>query len=96
MNPAIIARMRSVALTGTHVDGSSLQTEFICKRAGIFVEYCAEPLENDGSPLSPMFKGLKRAMAGEYGRELSIKVFAGKRRLIELGFRQRGAAGFGR
>ena len=34
-------------------------------------------------------------MAGEYSRELSAKVFAGQCRLIELGFRQGGPAGFG-
>lgn len=36
-----------------------------------------------------------RAMAGEYSRELSAKVFAGQCRLIELGFRQGGPAGYG-
>lgn len=30
---------------------------------------------------------LKRRMAGEYSCELSIKVFTGQRRLIELGYR---------
>jgi hypothetical protein len=34
-------------------------------------------------------------MAGEYSRELSVKVFAGQCRLIELGFRQGGLAGYG-
>jgi hypothetical protein len=34
-------------------------------------------------------------MAGEYSRELSVKVFAGQCRLIEHGFRQGGPAGFG-
>jgi hypothetical protein len=34
-------------------------------------------------------------MAGEYSRELSAKVFAGQCRLIELGYRQGGTAGFG-
>ncbi len=34
-------------------------------------------------------------MAGEYSRELSAKVFAGQCRLIELGYRQSGVAGFG-
>jgi hypothetical protein len=34
-------------------------------------------------------------MAGEYSRELSVKVFAGQRRLVELGYRQGGPAGFG-
>jgi len=69
--------------------------EYICKRAGIQVAYCAEQFENDGSPVSTIVKGVKRAMAGEYSRELSVKVFAGQCRLIELGFRQGGAAGFG-
>ena len=65
--------------------------EYICKRAGISVQYCAEQFENDGSPVSTIVKGVKRAMAGEYSRELSVKVFTGQCRLIELGFRQGGA-----
>lgn len=69
--------------------------EYICKRAGIHVAYCAEQFENDGSPVSTIVKGVKRAMAGEYSRELSTKVFAGQCRLIELGYRQGGPAGFG-
>jgi DNA invertase Pin-like site-specific DNA recombinase len=69
--------------------------EYICRRAGIAVHYCAEQFENDGSPVSTIVKGVKRAMASEYSRELSNKVFAGQCRLIELGYRQGGAAGFG-
>ncbi|MCR6659739.1 MAG: recombinase family protein [Asticcacaulis sp.] len=69
--------------------------EYICRRAGIDVHYVAEQFENDGSPVSTIVKGVKRAMAGEYSRELSGKVFAGQCRLIELGFRQGGPAGFG-
>jgi len=69
--------------------------EYICKRAGIAVQYCAEQFENDGSPVSTIVKGVKRAMAGEYSRELSTKVFKGQSRLIELGFRQGGMAGYG-
>jgi DNA invertase Pin-like site-specific DNA recombinase len=69
--------------------------EYICKRAGISVQYCAEQFENDGSPVSTIVKGVKRAMAGEYSRELSVKVFAGQCRLIELGFRQGGPPGYG-
>jgi len=69
--------------------------EYICKRAGIAVQYCAEQFENDGSPVSTIVKGVKRAMAGEYSRELSTKVFAGQCRLIELGFRQGGPPGYG-
>ena len=73
----------------------SAHYEYTCKQAGIFVIYCAEQFENDGSPVSTIVKGVKRAMAGEYSRELSAKVFAGQCRLIELGFRQGGPAGFG-
>lgn len=69
--------------------------EYICRRAGISVQYCAEQFENDGSPVSTIVKGIKRAMAGEYSRELSTKVFAGQGRLIEKGYRQGGPAGFG-
>ena len=69
--------------------------EYICKRAGISVQYCAEQFENDGSPVSTIVKGVKRAMAGEYSRELSVKVFTGQCRLIELGFRQGGPPGYG-
>ena len=43
--------------------------EYICRRAGIQVAYCAEQFENDGSPVSTIVKGVKRAMAGEYSRE---------------------------
>ena len=69
--------------------------EYLCKRAGIDVHYCAEQFENDGSPAATIIKSVKRAMAGEYSRELSAKVFKGQCRLIELGFRQGGPAGFG-
>lgn len=69
--------------------------EFICREAGISVHYCAEQFDNNGSLSSTIIKSMKRAMAGEYSRELSAKVFAGQCRLIRLGFRQGGAAGFG-
>lgn len=69
--------------------------EYICKRKNILVSYVAEQFENDGSPVSTIVKGVKRAMAGEYSRELSAKVFAGQCRLIELGYRQGGPAGYG-
>jgi DNA invertase Pin-like site-specific DNA recombinase len=69
--------------------------EYVCKRAGIAVHYCAEQFANDGSPVATIVKGVKRAMAGEYSRELSAKVFAGQCRLIELGYRQGGIAGYG-
>lgn len=69
--------------------------EYILKRAGIAVHYCAEQFENDGSIGATLLKTVKRTMAGEYSRELSAKVFAGQCRLIELGYRQGGPAGYG-
>ena len=54
--------------------------EFICKEAGITVHYCAEQFENDGSLSATIIKGMKRAMAGEYSRELSANLKAGRRR----------------
>jgi DNA invertase Pin-like site-specific DNA recombinase len=69
--------------------------EYVCRRAGVSVHYCAEQFENDGSPMSSVMKTMKRTMAGEYSRELSTKVFAGACRLIQMGFKQGGSAGFG-
>lgn len=69
--------------------------EYQCRRAKIALHYCAEQFDNDGSMLAALVKTLKRTMAAEYSRELSVKVFAGKSRLTELGFRQGGMAGYG-
>ncbi len=69
--------------------------EYVCKQHKIRVEYCAEMFTNDGSISSVIIKNVKRAMAGEYSRELSKKVFLGQCRLIQLGYRQGGVAGFG-
>jgi DNA invertase Pin-like site-specific DNA recombinase len=73
----------------------SAHYEYSCRRVGIAVHYCAEQFENDGTPSSTIIKTVKRAMAGEYSRELSSKVFQGACRLIQLGFKQGGTAGFG-
>jgi DNA invertase Pin-like site-specific DNA recombinase len=69
--------------------------EYLCTKAGVRVIYCAEPFENDGTPLATIVKGVKRSMAAEYSRELSAKVFAGQCRLIRLGFHQGGTPGYG-
>ena len=69
--------------------------QHVCRRANILVHYCAEQFENDGSPVSTIVTGVKRAMAGEYSRELSAKVYRGACRLIGLGYKQGGAAGYG-
>ncbi|WOH76449.1 recombinase family protein [Bradyrhizobium sp. NDS-1] len=73
----------------------SAHYEFICKKAGVKVAYCAEQFDNDGSLLSNILKNIKRVMAAEYSRELSAKVFAGTSRLAKIGFKMGGSAGFG-
>jgi len=67
----------------------------MCREAGVRVEYCAEEFKNDGSFLSNLMKHLKRGVAGEKSRELSVKVFAAQCRLVKLGFRQGGPPGYG-
>ncbi len=73
----------------------SAHYEFICKSAGVPVHYCAESFVNDGSLPSLIIKSLKRMMAGEYSRELSMKVYEGSKRIAQLGFKVGGGAGYG-
>ena len=69
--------------------------EFFCKRAGVRVHYCAESFANDDTLASTLLKTVKRAMAGEYLRELSAKVYAGQCRIAMAGFKPGGRAGYG-
>lgn len=69
--------------------------EYTCRRAGVSVVYVAEPFENDGSPATSVLKALKRAMAGEFSREMSRKVFLGHCLNVRRGFHAGGPPGFG-
>ena len=69
--------------------------EFLCKQNGIKVIYCAEQFEDDGSLLSSIIKNIKRVMAAEFSRELSVKVHTGQCRVASLGFRVGAPVGFG-
>ena len=73
----------------------SAHYEFLCKSAGVPMHYCAETFANDGTLPSLIMKALKRTMAGEYSRELGVKVLAGQQRLARLGFKQGGVPGYG-
>ncbi len=73
----------------------SAYSEYACRKSGIDVAYCAEPFDNDGSPLATVLKSLKRAMAAEYSRELSSKVFRAQCRFTLAGYKQGGSAGYG-
>src|SRR3977135_2529213 len=68
----------------------SAHYEFLCKSAGVPVHYCAETFVNDGTLPNMLLKALKRSMAGEYSRELGVKVFAGQRTVYLRGFRGSG------
>ncbi|KAJ8136436.1 hypothetical protein OY671_010351, partial [Metschnikowia pulcherrima] len=69
--------------------------EYICRKRGVEVLYCAEQFANDGSTITTIVKNMKRAMAAMYSHDSSNKVFAGQCRLIGLGYRQGGPAGYG-
>jgi len=73
----------------------SAHYEFLCAEAGVRVEYCSEPFDNDGSASSTILKAMKRVMAAEYSRELSAKVSLAQRRLAGLGFWQGAPPGYG-
>ena len=63
----------------------SAHYEFVCKQNGVKVTYCAEQFDNDGSLLSSIVKNIKRVMAAEFSRELSVKVHAGHCRIAGRG-----------
>jgi len=69
--------------------------EMRCKQAGVPIHYCAEQFANDNQSYNVLMKTMKRTMAAEYSLELSKKVFRGQSRLIGLGYRQGGSAGYG-
>lgn len=69
--------------------------EFVCRDAGVAIRYCGELFDDDGSVGSSILKHLKRVMAGEYSRELSEKVRAGKRRQGAKGLTRGGVAPYG-
>src|SRR5215216_5912116 len=73
----------------------SAHYEFVCKRSGIKVAYCAEQFDNDASLLSSIVKNIKRVMAAEYSRELGVKVHTGQSRVAALGYRVGGPLTFG-
>jgi len=85
-----------VSRWGRFQDGDeAAHYEYICRAAGIPVHYCAEQFVNDSSLPNSIMKAIKRLMAAEYSRELSVKVHEGLKRVSTNGFRTGGVAGFG-
>jgi DNA invertase Pin-like site-specific DNA recombinase len=73
----------------------SAHYEFLCKRAGVRVHYCAELFPNDDSFGAVLLKTVKRTMAAEYIRELSAKTFAGQCRIARNGYKMGSPPGYG-
>ena len=69
--------------------------EFLCRQAGVRVVYCVEPFGEDVAPITTILKHLKRMMAGEYSRELSVKLSRAHHQQAQLGFRQGGKLIYG-
>jgi len=69
--------------------------EYLCKSAGVPIHYCAEMFTNDNSMSDLIMKALKRTMAGEYSRELGVKVRRGLFNLASRGYRVGGPPGYG-
>jgi DNA invertase Pin-like site-specific DNA recombinase len=69
--------------------------EFLCRRAGVQVQYCSDVFPNDGSINSGILKSLRRAMAGEYVRELSERVSRAQKKIARSGFKLGGSPGYG-
>lgn len=60
--------------------------EYLCRRAGVSVIYCAEPFATASGPMTSILKAVKRSMAGEFSRDLSAKVSRGKKTNAARGF----------
>lgn len=69
--------------------------EFICRRAGISVVYCAEVFDNSGGQASAILKSVKRVMAAEYSRQLSARTRAAVFRVFADGQCPGGPAPYG-
>jgi len=73
----------------------SAHYEFLCRRGGVDVIYCAELFGSDNSLISTIGKVLKRGAAAEFSRELSVRIFRGKCNLASRGFSMGGTPPFG-
>jgi DNA invertase Pin-like site-specific DNA recombinase/DNA-binding winged helix-turn-helix (wHTH) protein len=69
--------------------------EFLCRKAGVPIHYCAEQFANDFTMSNTIAKALKRTMAAEFSRELGAKVAAAQRLIAANGFRVGGTPGYG-
>src|SRR6516162_1980924 len=69
--------------------------EFLCRRAGVSIEYCAEVFAEGAPVASAVLKSLKRSMAAEFSRQLSTQIFEAKSRRVQQGYWGGGPAPYG-
>lgn len=69
--------------------------EYLCLQEGVRVVYCAEGFGEAAEAGHALLKGLKRAMAAEYSRELGRKVGQAQARRSAQGHWQHGRPGYG-
>ena len=69
--------------------------EWTCKTAGCPVIYTAESFDESGGPIGSLQKSLKRVMAGDYSRSLSVKTYAGQKMGAKKGLWASGHTGYG-
>ncbi len=69
--------------------------EFLCREMGVRIEYAREIFPNDDSLATSLLKHVKRVMAGEFSRELSMKVSAAANNCASKGFKQGGRLVYG-
>jgi DNA invertase Pin-like site-specific DNA recombinase len=73
----------------------SAHYEYICKSSGIPIHYCAESFSNSGAISDSLLKTLKRFMAGEFSRDLSIRTLGGIKQLVQRGYKYGSSPGYG-
>lgn len=73
----------------------SAHYEFVCRQEGVEVVYCAEPFRWLDAVSTAVLKQVKRVMAAEYSRHLSLTVSTAQRRGAAAGFWQCGEPGYG-
>jgi DNA invertase Pin-like site-specific DNA recombinase len=69
--------------------------EFVCKRAGIPVYYCAEAFCLESTMPNLILKALKRTMAAEYSRDLGERTYIRQKRAAANGFWMSSTPGYG-
>ena len=69
--------------------------EYLCREMGVRVEYVAEPFERDSDFPRSIMKTVKRTMAAEYSRDLSLRTVRYQTAAARRGFKLGGPVPFG-